>query len=106
MIRITTTKIIATIGKNIETTDIVTAVPVSTVDTIGLAKPPVEAVDAKRVTPDEPEMALAVPAPAIIANAHVITGLKSTTVDNITTVPAKAAKGTEIVSNKLSTYGI
>lgn len=97
------TKTIAKIGKNIETIDSVTAVPVSTVETRGFAKPPVEAVDANRVAPEEPEMALAVPAPAIIANAHVITGLNSTTVDSITTVPAKAAKGTEIVSNTLST---
>lgn len=93
-------------GKKIETMDIVTAVPVSRVEKIGLANPPVDAVDANRVPLEEVEIALAVPAPAIIANAQVITGLKSTTVESITTVPAKAANGTEMVSNALSTYGM
>lgn len=89
-----------------ETTDMIIDVPVSTDATIGFAKPPVVAVDVNRVALAVPEMAAAVPPPAIIANAQVITGLKSDTVDSMTAVPANAAKGTDILSNKLSKYGI
>ena len=92
----------ASIGKNIETTDITTAVPVSKVETIGFPKPPVVAVDANRVVLDVPAIAAAVPPPAIIANDQVTTGLKSATVDNIIAVPARAANGTAILSNMLS----
>ena len=89
-------------GRNMEITDIIKAVPVSIVETIGLAKPPVLAVEAKRVVVAVPEIAAAVPPPAIIAKAQVITGLKSDTVDNITTVPAKAASGIDALSKRLS----
>ena len=37
---------------------------------------------------------------------NVISGLKLATVDTMTAVPAMAAKGTAIVSNKLSIYGM
>tara|TARA_R110000868_G_scaffold411615_2_gene705928 strand:+ start:2838 stop:3137 length:300 start_codon:yes stop_codon:yes gene_type:complete len=97
------TKIIARIGIKIESMDMTMEVPVSKVETTGFAKPPVVAVDAKRVVLAVPAMAAAVPPPAIIARAQVITGLKSATVDNIIAVPAKAAKGTDMVSSKLST---
>jgi len=89
-------------GRKMETTDMIIEVPVSTVETMGFAKPPVVAVDVKRVALDAPEIAAAVPPPAIIANAQVITGLKSDTVESITAVPAKAASGTEMVSKILS----
>ena len=89
-------------GRKIETTDMMTAVPVSTVDTMGLPNPPVVAVDANRVVLADPAIAAAAPPPAIIANDHVITGLKSATVESMTAVPAKAARGTEMVSSQLS----
>lgn len=106
MYTIIKTKINAKIGKNIDTTDITKAVPVSKVDTRGLPIPAVVVVEANLVTPDELLIAAAVPPPAIIAKAQVITGLKSATVETITAVPAIVAKGIEIVSSKLSTYGI
>ena len=93
-------------GTKIDSTDITIEVPVSTVETIGFPKPPVVAVEANRVVPEEPEIAAAVPPPAIIANAQVTTGLKSDTVESITAVPASAAKGTAILSKALSTKGI
>src|SRR5690606_16027153 len=96
----------AKIGIKIEIMVIKTDVPVSIVDTKGFAKPPVVAVDVSLAAPDDPEMAAAVPPPAIMANVHVKTGLKSTMVDTITAVPAKVAKGTAILSNTLSIKGI
>lgn len=89
-----------------EITDITNDVPVSSMATTGLAIPPVVTVDANRVVLEVPATAAAVPPPAIMANDHVITGLKSATVESIIAVPARAAKGTAIVSNKLSIYGI
>ena len=77
-------------------------VPVSTVETIGFAIPPVVTVEVNRVALDVPEIAAAVPPPAIIANAHVTTGLKSDTVESITAVPANVANGTDILSSRLS----
>ncbi len=100
------TRIKARTGKNNDTIDIMIDVPVSTVDTTGLPTPPVVAVDANRVTLDVPDIIAAVPPPAIIARVHVISGLKSTIVDNITMVPAKAANATAMLSNKLSMKGI
>ena len=97
------TSIRANTGRKIEIIDISVDVPVSIVDTKGFAIPPVVVVDANLVVLVVPEIAAAVPPPAIIANAQVITGLKSETVDNITAVPAKAANGTAMLSNKLST---
>src|SRR5690554_3069792 len=100
------TKIIANIGKNIDTIDIIIDVPVSMVETIGFPKPAVETVEPNRVALAELFTAAAVPPPAIIAKAQVITGLKSTTVDTITAVPARVASGMAIVSKRLSTTGI
>lgn len=97
------TKINARTGMKIENTDITTEVPVSIVDTTGFAIPPVVAVEANLVVPELLATAAAVPPPAIIAKAQVITGLKSATVDTITAVPAMAAKGMAIVSKALST---
>ena len=94
---------IANKGKNMDITDIKVAVPVSIVETIGFVMPPVVVVDANLVALVVLEMAAAVPPPAIMASAQVITGLNSETVESITVVPAKAASGTEILSNKLST---
>lgn len=101
-----TTKMMATIGKKIENTDIAIEEPVSIVEITGFAIPPVVAVDAKRDVLVDPFIAAAVPPPAIIANAQVITGLKSLTVATITAVPATAAKGIAIVSSRLSNQGI
>ena len=86
--------------------DIIIAVPVSKEDTTGFAKPAVVAVDASLVALVDPAIAAAVPPPAIIAIAQVITGLKSATVETMTAVPAIAAKGTATESSKLSTNGI
>jgi len=99
------TKAIAKRGKKIEITDMNIAVMVSMVDTIGLPKPPVAVVEVSLATLEEPEMVAAVPPPAMMASDHDTIGLKSTIVDSITDVPAKAANGTEILSNKLSIYG-
>ncbi len=104
--RIKTTPIIANTGMKIDRADIIIDVPVSTVDTTGLANPPVVAVDVNLVAPDAPFIATAVPPPAIMAMAQVTTGLRSAAVDTITAVPAIAANGTAMVSNKLSIYGI
>ncbi len=97
------TRKMAKYGKMTAIKDNPTDAVVSTVDTIGFATPPVVVVEAKRVTPEDPATAAAVPPPAIIANAHVITGLKSATVETITAVPATAANGIAIESNALST---
>lgn len=93
-------------GMKIEMRDINAAVTVSIVDTMGFPKPPVAVVEASLVALEDPEMATAVPPPAIMAKHQDTTGLKSTIVDIITAVPANAASGTDILSNKLSTYGI
>ena len=103
---ISNTNMIATIGSTIEMNDITIAVPVSIKETTGLPIPPVVAVDVNLVALELPDMTAAVPPPAIIANAQVISGLELTSVDNTTMVPAKAAKGTAILSSRLSTYGI
>lgn len=66
MIKIITTKTIAIIGTKIESVDMITEVPVSIVETTGFAMPPVVAVEAKRVVPEVPAMAAAVPPPAIM----------------------------------------
>ncbi len=100
------TKIIARTGKKIETMDITTEVPVSSVETKGFPKPAVETVEPNRVALAELFTAAAVPPPAIIAKAQVITGLKSATVETIIAVPAIVAKGIATVSKRLSTTGI
>ncbi len=100
------TKIIANIGKKIETMDMIIEVPVSTVETKGLPIPAVDTVEPKRVTLAELFTAAAVPPPAMIAKAQVITGLKSATVDTIIAVPAMVANGIATVSKRLSITGI
>lgn len=100
------TKIMAITGRKIETIAITIDDPVSTVETIGLPIPAVDTDDVSRVAPDALFMTAAVPPPAIIAKAHVITGLKSATVETITAVPAIVASGIAIVSSKLSINGI
>ena len=103
---ITRTNTNARIGMNKDTKVITIDVPVSMVETNGLAIPPVVAVDAKRVAPELPAMAAAVPPPAIMAKAQVIAGLKSATVETITAVPAIVANGMAMESRILSIYGI
>lgn len=102
--KITKTK--AIMGRKIEKMDMMIEVPVSMVDTNGLPNPAVVTVDVIREAPAALLMVAAVPPPAIMANAHVITGLKSDTVDIITAVPATVANGMAMVSNKLSTSGM
>ena len=97
---------IAIMGKKIDNNVITTELPVSIVDTTGLANPPVVAVEDNLRSDTFPLIAAAVPPPAIIANAHVNTGFKSPNVATITTVPATAAIGTANVSKRLSTQGI
>lgn len=89
-----------------EANDITVAVPVSTVETIGLPIPQVVADDVKRVAAVAELIAAAVPPPAIMAKPHVNSGLKSTNVEAMTAVPAMAANGIAIVSKILSTKGI
>lgn len=100
------TNITANTGRNMEIMDITTDVPVSTVEITGLPIPAVDTVEPNLVAPAELFMAAAVPPPAIIANAQVITGLKSATVETITAVPATVANGMAIVSKALSTIGM
>lgn len=96
------TKKKARTGKKIEITDMIMDDPVSTVAITGLPIPAVDTVEASLVTLEVLEMSAAVPPPAIIAKAQVISGLISTIVDAIIIVPAIVAKGTAILSNKLS----
>ena len=100
------TNIIAIKGINIAKTLITIEDPVSTVETIGFAMPPVVAVEANRAEELEAFIAVAVPPPAIMAKDQVIIGDKFMEVDTITAVPAMAAIGMAMVSNKLSTQGI
>ena len=105
-IKIMMTKIAAMGGTKIDAVETTTAAPVSTVDTMGLAIPPVVAVEVNRPVAFAPLMAVAVPPPAMIAKDQVTTGSKSATVDTITAVPAIPAKGMAILSKALSTQGI
>ncbi len=100
------TKTMANTGATKANTVNIIDVPDSTVATMGLAIPPVVAVEANRVVLVEALMAVAVPPPAIIANDQVTTGSTSAMVESITAVPAMAANGTAIVSSKLSSHGI
>lgn len=100
------TRMIANMGKNIDTMDITIDVPVSIVDTTGFPKPAVETVEPNRVALAVLFTAAAVPPPAIIAKAQVITGLRSATVETITAVPAMVASGIAMVSRALSTTGM
>ena len=93
-------------GKNIDTTDIITEVPVSTVVKIGFAKPPVLVLEVSLAAAVFPLITEAVPPPAIIASVQVNIGLKSDIVAAIIKVPAKVANGKAIVSSKLSNHGI
>ena len=56
-------------GTKIDNADMAIEVPVSTVATNGFAIPPVVTVDVALVAAEEVWMAVAVPPPAIIANA-------------------------------------
>ena len=86
--------------------DMTVAVPVSMVETIGLPIPPVVAVEVSLVAAVAELIAAAVPPPAIMAKPQVNNGLKSTSVEAMTAVPAMAANGIAIVSKILSTKGI
>lgn len=94
------------IGIKTDTIDNVAAAPVSTVETIGLPIPTVVAVETALVAEVLLDIAAAVPPPAIIAKDQVKSGSKSTKVETMTAVPAMAANGTAMVSNRLSIKGI
>ena len=96
----------ATIGKKMDATETTAAVPVSTVETKGFAKPPVVAVEVSLPVALAPLMAEAVPPPAIMAKDQVTTGSRSATVETITAVPAMAARGSDMASKALSTHGM
>ena len=102
---ITTTTIIEITGTTIASKLIINELPISAVAINGFAIPNVVVEDATRVVAVVPEMAAAVPPPAIIAKLQVITSGKSTSTAAITIVPAIAANGTAIVSNTLSIKG-
>lgn len=104
--KITRTKINANTGNTREMIVIKTAITVSIVETIGLAKPAEVAVEANRVALDVLAIAVADPPPAIMANDQVTTGFKSIVVETTMAVPAMAAKGMAMVSNKLSKNGM
>ncbi len=103
MNRIKTTKTIASIGKNIETKNIVIAVPVSTVETIGFPKPPVEAVDAKRVAPASSKNCTCSTSSSNYCQCLSYYWTKIYNCRNHDYCTSKSSKGIEIVSNKLST---
>lgn len=93
-------------GTKIDAVLTATAVPVSTVDTNGLAKPPVVPLDASLPAAFAPLIIVAVPPPAIIAKDQVTTGSKLAAVETTTAVPAIPAKGMARLSKVLSTQGI
>lgn len=93
-------------GANMEAVETATAAPVSTVETTGLATPPVVAVEVILPAALAPLMAVAVPPPAMMAKVQVVIGSKLATVDTITAVPAIPAKGTAKLSKALSTHGM
>lgn len=93
-------------GKNTEEIDMTIEVPVSMVVITGLPTPAVETVEVNREAPAALFIVAAVPPPAITANAQVISGLKSVTVETITAVPAMADNSMAMVSSRLSTNGI
>jgi len=100
------TKMAAMGGTKIDAVLTTTAAPVSTVETIGFANPPVVPVDVNLPAAFAPLMAVAVPPPAIMANDQVTTGSKFAAVDTTTAVPAIPAKGIAILSRALSTQGM
>ena len=104
--KIIITSIAARSGANIDAAETTIAVPVSTVDTMGFATPPVVAVEVNLPAAFAPLIADAVPPPAMMAKDQVTTGSKSAIVDTITAVPAMAANGRAILSKALSTQGI
>lgn len=93
-------------GTKIDAVLTATAVPVSTVDTNGLAKPPVVPLDASLPAAFAPLIIVAVPPPAIMAKDQVTTGSKLAAVETTTAVPAIPAKGMARLSKALSTHGI
>ena len=104
--KITMTMTTPITGAKMEAVDTAMAVPVSAVETMGLAKPPVVAVEVNLPVALAPLIADAVPPPAIMAKDQVMTGSRSATVDTITAVPAIAANGMAKLSKILSTQGI
>ena len=78
----------------------------SPVDTTGLARPPVLAVDAPRTITLDPWTRPATPPPAIMARDQRRKGETSPTIDAVAMVPATIAAGVAIVSSILSSQGI
>ena len=100
------TAITANTGKKIARNDMNAALTVSQIEKIGLATPPVVAVETARPPAFTPLITAAAPPPPMMAKAQVTAGFKSAMVDAITAVPATPAKGTAKVSSKLSNQGI
>src|SRR6056297_3182619 len=100
------TKMAAMGGTKIDAVLTTTAAPVSTVETIGFANPPVVPVDVNLPAALAPLMAVAVPPPAIMAKDQLTTGSKLAAVDTTTAVPAIPANGMAILSKTLSTQGV
>lgn len=63
---------IAKTGKIMDTNAMKMEVPVSTVEITGFPNPPVDTVDASLAALEVPAIAAAVPPPAMMANAQVI----------------------------------
>ncbi len=104
--RMIITRMAAMGGTSMDAVLTATAAPVSTVDTNGLAKPPVVPVDVSLPAAFAPLITVAVPPPAIMAKDQVTTGSKLAAVDTTTAVPAIPAKGMAKLSRALSTHGI
>ena len=100
------TNIAAIGGTSIDAVETATAVPVSTTDTTGFAKPPVVVEEVNLPAAFAPLIMVAVPPPAMMAKAQVVTGSKPATDDTIAAVPAIPARGIAILSKRLSTQGI
>ena len=89
-----------------ESMDINVETPVSIVVNTGFANPTVVVLEVSLAAEAFPLIAAAVPPPAIIARAQVITGSRSVIVATIIAVPANVANGNAIVSSILSNHGI
>lgn len=103
--KMSSTKNIASKGRNIETIDMKIEVPVSMDAKIGFAVPAVEIFVANLVEAVVPLITAAVPPPAIMANDQRIMGLISAEVATTIMVPAIDAKGKAIESSSVSING-
>ena len=101
-----TTRINDTIGKIMDIRVPRIEAASSPVETTGLARPPVWAVDAPRTNTLEPWTRPAMPPPAIIARVQRKNGETSPTIEAVAIIPATIAAGVAIVSRRLSNQGM